>query len=139
MKRLAALLVLICFAATPVTGNSTQMFSLEKGNVYAESFNLNHILKCVSGELCFPYNQNPATFVPIRNYNHSHVILLNALSREYEDELSLFAKTFKVPVSFDSEPNRLAATRAHSGISSTSLKLLSPSRLPFQQFTVLLI
>lgn len=139
MRRLAALLLLICFTATPVTGKSMQMFSIERGNVYAENFSLNHILKYASTGSCPINHENHARLAPVRNYNHSHVILLNSLSREYNEDLRNYVNTILVPFSFDAASNRFIAPQALSGLSFTRLKLLPPSRLPFQQFTVLLI
>ena len=44
MRRLAAFFMIIFFVSI-LTGPSTFMLSIERGKVYTESFNLNHILK----------------------------------------------------------------------------------------------
>lgn len=139
MRKLAALLVLICFCSMPATGKSMQMFSIEKGSVYTENFSLNHLLVSEYIGFCGSCSQEFNSLAPFRNYNHSHVVLLNTIAGEYSDEIGQDRSIIQITFLPNSAHDLLGACQFNSARSLTRLKFLPPPRLPFQNFTVLLI
>lgn len=74
MRSLASLFLLLFFANT-LSGHSMLMLSIEKGRVYAESYNLNHVLKASSSSpVRNPDNSQPV-YGPGRYFSHRHVQL----------------------------------------------------------------
>jgi hypothetical protein len=138
MRRLARLFLLLFFANT-LSGHSMFMLSIEKGRVYAESYNLNHVLKASSSSPV----RNPDNSEPVygsgRYLSHRHIQLtqytipenLNALS-----EAVLFSSSACVPP-YPAFSSSLAASFSQEQLSpGNQLKL---PITPLLQSSVLLI
>ena len=65
MKKLAAFFLLIFFANT-LYGHSMFMLSIEKGNVYTENYNLNHLLTATYSSSA----NNPSKIQPVCGSGH---------------------------------------------------------------------
>ncbi|MDX1776023.1 MAG: hypothetical protein R3297_05545 [Desulfobulbales bacterium] len=133
MRELALLLILIFFSAT-LPGNAMFMFSIEQGEVHAESFSLNHILKAA----CPAMDTEPG-FGTSRNLSHRHILLSNSVVQE--------DTAVPVPAQIETGKNSPPASSAlgnSSAKKSSDLFLGSRSRLKLpisslHQSTVLLI
>jgi hypothetical protein len=138
MKKLAAFYLLIFFANT-LCGHSMFMLSIEKGDVYTECYNLNHILKSAYS---LP-EKNPDKTRPVygsgRFLSHHHI----QLSKNAIPESPHASNHGLIFSGIDSLP----AYPAFPGFfpASPLQKLFSPSRLlkipftPLSQASVLLI
>ena len=74
MRRLAAFFMIIFFVSI-LTGPSTFMLSIERGKVYTESFNLNHILKAAYSSQTKNSQDMQSSLESCRIFCHSHIQL----------------------------------------------------------------
>ena len=74
MQRLAAFFMMMFFASI-LTGPSTFMLSIERGKVYTENFNLNHILKAAYSSRTNNSQDMQASLESCRIFCHRHIQL----------------------------------------------------------------
>ena len=102
MKKLATLFLLIFFANT-LYGHSMFMLSIEKGNVYTENYNLNHLLTATYSSSA----NNPSKIQPVcgsgQFLSHRHVQLARYTIPE-KLNASAGAATFSSIDSFPANP-----------------------------------
>ena len=136
MRRLAIFFLVLSFVFVNFN-NSKQMFSIEQGYVYAESYNLNHILNSsLSADICNTCEKQKDTLTP-RNYNHSHIILLNSLAQDK----SQFISSYPIPIifTFPTQHNLHTSIPANTLLVHSELRFLSPPISSILQSTILLI
>lgn len=138
MRRLPIFLLML-FLVNTLSGHSMLMLSIEKGRVYAEKYNLNHVLKATySSPARYSDNIQPV-YGPGLHLNHRHVQLTRYAIPENLNA-SAIAGVF-------SSIDRWLAYPAFSSslVASPSQKQLSPSKrlklpiTPLLQSSVLLI
>ena len=74
MRRLAAFFMMIFFASI-LTGPSTFMLSIERGKVYTEDFNMNHILKAAYSSQTKNSQDMQPSLESCRIFCHRHIQL----------------------------------------------------------------
>ena len=94
MRSLANLILIFSLIVT-TSNTSMQMFSIEKGKVFTESYNISHLLSSSSNIPCKNLGLNSNSFC-----NHSHVVVLNKTLRDDSDIVRSCIK--QVSVVFDS-------------------------------------
>ena len=92
MHRLAIFFLSVCLVVTSYT-NALQMFSLEGGSVYSETYSLSHICAAGSKTSCSVCINLHDSLTPQHN-NHSHVILLSSIAKDEIDIISRLSKLF---------------------------------------------
>ena len=102
MRRFAISFVVLCFAVT-FLNNSMFMLSIEKGNVYTENYNLNHLLTATYSSSA----NNPSKIQPVcgsgQFLSHRHVQLARYTIPE-KLNASAGAATFSSIDSFPANP-----------------------------------
>lgn len=139
MKKLAVVILSLCIIAMPFS-NSMNMFSLEKGKVCIEEYNLKHFLQYSSLNLSNSTREYSKSFPLNGNYSHNHVVLLNSLFNNESDIISsTIAKIIKTTNHSSQSWNTSFA--ANSSLYHYRHKFLSPlvsSPIP-QKSSILLI
>lgn len=102
MKKLATLFLLIFFANT-LYGNSMFMLSIEKGDVYTENYNLNHLLKATCYASANNSNKTQPVYGSGQFLSHLHVQLARYTIPENLNTSAITA-TFSSIDSFPSYP-----------------------------------
>ena len=138
MKKLAVVILSLCIIAMPFS-NSMNMFSLEKGKVCIEEYNLKHFLQYSSLNFSNSTREYNKLFPLNGNYSHHHVIPLNSFFNNDSDIISsTLNKTIKTtPHSSKSWNSSFAAISSSYHSRHKSSPPLIPS-IP-QQNSILLI
>ena len=127
MKKLATLLLLIFFANT-LYGHSMFMLSIEKGNVYTENYNLNHLLTATYSSSA----NNPSKIQPVcgsgQFLSHRHVQLARYTIPE-KLNASAGAATFSSIDSFPANP--VLFTSLHEIFFQKQLVFFKQLKFPF--------
>ena len=139
MRRLPIFFLLMnLFITTP--NNSMQMFSIEQGHVYTESYNLNHILSSSTTDICNPYNKYNDSLTPNQSYNHSHIVLLNSIANSKRDIIINPINLLSIDFTFPSRSHFHSLTPAYTSQNNSILKFLSSIPTPpLLETTVLLV
>ena len=139
MRKLAIFFLLLIFVITS-SNNSMQMFSIEQGQVYTENYNLNHILNSLSSDICKPYGRHNDSLTPTLNYNHSHIILFNAIANSENDIIINPINLIPIDFTFSAQPHLHSLTPVNISQNNSILKFLSSILPPpLLKTTVLLI
>ena len=138
MRRLAVFFLLLSFVVTS-SNNSMDMFSIEQGTVYAESYNLNHILNSLPTTICNSIKKYNDSLTPTRNYNHSHVVLLNSLNQEESDIIISQINQIQTVFTFPIQGYLHFSIPAKTSLIHSTPQFLSPPKSSILQSTILLI
>ena len=138
MRRLVIFFLLLSFVFTS-SNSSMQMFSIEQGSVYTESFNVNHILNSFSVDICNTSKKHNDSLTPNRNYNHSHVILLNLIALDESEFVNSLINPILIIFTYPIQHNLHSSTSANTLLSHSKLNFPHHPIASILQSTTLLI
>ena len=97
MKRSVIHIVIICYFAV-LSSNSIQMYSIEAGMIYTESYNINHLLDVSSLDCGNPFTPQKDPISQNQDYSHFHIIEINFQAFDRGNGLNIAANI--QPISF---------------------------------------
>gem|GEM_PF-3883006 len=116
-----------------------QMYSIEHGEIYSESYNINHVLHSSSTGHRNSSKQNKDPLNPNWDYSHFHIIPLNSQALNNGDGVSHYINILPIEFSFLFQNNLHVSPIVPSLDFFAKLKILPAGYSSLHKSTVLLI
>jgi hypothetical protein len=137
VKRAVILFILSSYVFV-FSRTSMQIYSIEHGEIYAESYNINHILHSSSSDYCNSSPKNNDSLTLNWDYCHFHIIPLNSQALNHGDSINHYIN-LTISSSYPIQSSLRVFPLVPLFDFFTKLKILSVSHSSLFKSTVLLI